>query len=519
MKDIKYFLRLMLLASCALFGACSDDDEDKIQPVFPQSQVVSGEVGEEKVLTFEAADNWTLTSSALWCKFKKGEEQVYACSGSAGNQSVTVCIGDEASELLKTYEAELTLTMGGQQQVICKVTRPATGYEVRVFGEDESVEFNSGNPVLQDYDGKQKLVVKANFDWKVVLPEGLSSGVVSGIAGEKVVLAPALVKGFTKNAWQAAFRFQNRDNQVVAEAPVTYDGIPADRIEFSNENPLGSPVTFSTWGDSYKIGEVEYEGEMPLTVTAREDKYTLVYVEYKEVRNELTWEYEYEFTRLAEEDSWFRTEDDRAGNIKLTADYNNEQERTAYLMVFPDAVYERVKDNFEAMIFSTEGLQEPYSDYVAVRIAQTANPRFTTGFTITDGEGNPLTTPDGETVEAISYQNAIGASDEELIATYGTSNVYVLSLPMGVAFDNILAIPNGFTGYYVQPNTYVGEYPDGYDTAWNGVEVQTDWGMSAGKGVAIYGIGADTNSDKEMVINCLNNSDVYAVLIVFPRYD
>ena len=509
MKDMKDYMRLMLLACCVFFVACSDDDDETVQPVFPQSQTLSCAVGDEQVLTFEATNDWTLTSSALWCSFRKGDEQVYSYSGNAGKQSVTVYVSDDASELLKSYEAELTLIMGGQRQVICKVTRPVIGYEVKVFNEDETVEFTLDNPMIQDYDGKQKLVVAANFDWKVVLPEALSSDVVSGLAGEKVVLKPSLVKGFTKEAWQATLNFKNKENEVVTEAPVKYDGIPADRVEFSVDNPLGTTITFSTWGDSYKIGEVEHEGEMPLTVTAREDKYTIVYVDYKEKRNDLTWEYEYEFTRLPEEDAWFFTEDDQKGNIQLGAGYNNEQARTGYLMVFPNAAYDQVKDDFETVVFSTQGIIKPYDNYVAARIAQVANPRFTTGFTVTDDEGNPLYGNYGE-IEAMSYENAGIWGEEEVVEMFGTSNVYFIDLPLGTAYENILVKPNGFTGMYIQPDTYM----NGHDTAWDGVEVAMNFGE---KGVNIYGIGADTNGADMMVIKCLDGGEAYAVLLLFTR--
>ncbi len=520
MKDMKYYLQLMLLACSVFFVACSDDDDDSVLPVFPEAQSLAGVVGGEQTLTFEASQDWTLTSSALWCSFRNGEEKTYSCSGSAGKQSVTIYVGDDAMELEKSYTAELTLTMGGKRQVICKVTRPVDGYEVHLFDADETEEFTVENPLMQDYDGKQSIVVTANFDWCMLLPEALSSSVVSGLAGEKVTIKPELVKGFTKNPAEWTLNFKNKEEQIVASASVKYDGIPANKIEFSISNPW-TGITFAADGSTYKLGDVKYdERALPLTVVAREDKYTVVYVDYQEVRNEITWEYEYQYTVLPEEDSWFWVESEEPGKLELHCMNNQDLAKTGYLMIFPNAVYEEVKNDFENLVFDYEngGILREYEDFLAIKVMQEANARFTTGFEATDGNGDPLLDENGGELPLYSYQDMIGATDEELIEEFGTTNVHILSLPLGYAYDYIIAKPNGFEGYYVQPDTYVGNYPNGHDTAWPNVSVESDWNLWSGKAIAIYGIAEDTNGAEHMIIKCMNNSDIYAVLIV-ERYN
>lgn len=141
MKDImKYYLQLITLVFCLFVSACSDDDETTT-PVFPDLQKIECEVGDTKTLTFEAADNWILTSSSLWCYFEQDGERTFVCSGNAGKQTVTIHISDDATELLKSYKAELTMKLAGSQQVIAEVTRPSTGYEVRAFNADKSVMY------------------------------------------------------------------------------------------------------------------------------------------------------------------------------------------------------------------------------------------------------------------------------------------------------------------------------------------------------------------------------------------
>ena len=79
MKDIKTYLRWTALMFCLLLSACSDDEDSKT-PVFPDLQRIECAVGDEKTLTFEATDNWVLTSSSLWCYFKQEGEQTFTCS-------------------------------------------------------------------------------------------------------------------------------------------------------------------------------------------------------------------------------------------------------------------------------------------------------------------------------------------------------------------------------------------------------------------------------------------------------
>ena len=508
MKEIRYYFQWIALTCFVFFASCGDDDKEAAKVVFPEAQKLECTVGEEKNLTFEATADWALTSSALWCSFVVNGEKVYSCSGSAGQQSVTVRIKDDATELMKSYKAELTMMMNGERQVICTITRPTTEYEVRVYNQDQSIEYTRENPIVQDYSGAAEYVVVANFDWVAEYPQELAVSVISGSAGEKVVLDPSLVKGFTKEAWQAVVNFKNKENKVVADIPVKYEGIPADRIEFSLANPFGTPVTFSVSGDSYTISEVEYEGSMPIVVTAKDNQYAIVYVDYKEVRNEITWEYEYEFKRMTENDSWFWTEDDQTGNVEISAGYNNDKELTGYLMVFPVAVYEAIKDDFDAEVFSTKGLNKDYDRFVGAKVVQVANSRFTTGFDLADAEGNVLPDEYGDAIEPISYVNA-GMDEDYVLATYGTTNLYILALPNSVSYPSVMITPRGYTGYDLQVSADF----EGKNTLWNGVE-KDDAMLSA----TLYGLEAGVTGAKDMVVSFLTpNGETYAVLLI-SRY-
>ena len=511
MKDIKLYLRLMIVAIGLMAVACDDDGEGTTSAVFPQLQKIECAVGDEKALAFDANSDWSLTSSALWCTFLVDGEEVFSCSGSAGKQSVTVKISNDATALMKSYRADLTLIMEGTNQVIFEVTRPMTGYELKAFNSDQTIVYGQENPYSQDYAGNQSFVVSANADWIMEASESidLSNTKTYGLAGDVVSIKPILKDGFQhrKAPWQQELRFRNKAGEVIATLPVHYDGIPADKVEFSNPNPMGESINFEHDGYSYTWNEAQFDAPMPLSVAARNDQYKLVYVEYTQTRNDMTWEYEFSCTRMTDDESWIFADDDHAGELTVFMTGNQGAARDAFLMVFPNSVYETVAADFDNLVFSTqEGISAQYAQYVAGRFNQKANPKLSGGFAVYDMENNPLYDLDGMAIETISYMDAIGdMSEAEMMERYGTTNVSILSLPLGVPYDGFLVKPNGFTGYYIQSNPVV---------LWDGVEVA----MYSMLETMIIGIGDSTNGGQPMEISFFDEmGEVYAVLLVM-RY-
>ncbi len=503
MKDMKYYLRFIMLMSCILFIACGDDDKET-KPVFPELQKIECAVGDERTLTFETTNNWTLTSSALWCSFIVDGEEVYACSGTAGYQSVTIRISNDAAELMKSYKAELNLMTGGVQQAIFTVTRPATGYEVHIFNTDQSVEYTAGNPLIQEYEGSS-IIVTANADWIVEPSEGMSLNNTSGLANENVEIKLSLNNGFQKVAWQQTLTFKNKEYEIVAQLPVNYAGIPEDRIEFSNKNAAGAAITFTYDGSSYNNG---LEVPMPITVISKDDAYTRIYVEYTQELNEESYEYEYVFTCMDEDNSWIYADIDykQKDITELSTGVNPGKIRTGYLMIFPNVLYERIKGNFETEVFSAEGINEKYEENIAARIEQAANPDSSRGFAITDENNQPVYDSEGTLVSAMSSEE----EDEILIEKYGTTNVFVLSLPKADAFEGIVVTPNGFAGYYLQVDTYWKEE----DTLWENIRFEQ--GM---KNLTL-GFESGVSGNEIMVVNFIDPEAgvPYAVLLVDPRW-
>lgn len=509
MKDMKYYFRFLMLVLCLPFVACSEDDA-VVKPVFPELQEIVCAVGDTKELTFEASDNWTLTSSALWCSFMADGEETFSCSGSAGKQTVTISISNDAAALLKSYTAELTLMMNNEKSVVYKVTRPMTGYEVNVFNADQSVLYTKENPVVKSYEKNQVLVITANTDWIVEPTSGITllnaDDLMYGEAGKTVTMRASLKPGFIKEAWEQKLTFKNRKNEVIAELPIKYEGIPADKIEFDNTNVYANIITASSDGESYTFNKNTYDADgVPLNVVAKDDKYTYVGVEFSSEMDE-NWNTIFTFKRLSGMSNWLYIEDDRKGNLKIATKANEAGERTAYLMVFPNAKYDEVKDDFENKVFTTAGIADEYAQYIGANIKQEQY-IATSGFTLLDGNSKPLLDGSGNIINAVLNQDASEA-------LYGTTNVYVVSsLTLGKDYSNIFVIPNGFTGYNLQISTIL----NGVDTRWKGISYEG--GMSGERmGFSVWGITEQTNGEG-MVFTVKNGTEIFAVLVIEKRYE
>lgn len=510
MKDMKYYFRFLMLALCVSFAACSEEDA-VVKPVFPGLQEIVCAVGDTKELTFEASTDWTLTSSSLWCSFVADGEETFSCSGTAGKQTVTIHISNDAAELLKSYKADLTLMMNGEKAIAFTITRPVTGYEVNVFNADQSILYTKENPIVKSYDKNQVLVITANTDWVVEPSEGVilktADDLMYGAAGKTVTIRTSLNPGFIKEAWDQKITFKNRKNEVIAELPMKYDGIPADKIEFDNTNVYANTIIASPDGESYTFNKNTYDAEgVPLNVVAKDDKYTCVGVEFSVERDE-NWANVYTFKRLAGASNWLYVENDRKGNLKIATKANEAGERTAYLMVFPNAKYDEVKDDFENKVFTTAGIADEYAQYIGANIKQE---QFlaTSGFTLLDGmTSQPLRDGSGNIINA---ELNLDASEAE----YGTTNVYMISsLTLGKNYGNIQVIPNGFPSSNIQISTVF----KGTDTRWKDVEYEG--GQFNGRmGFAIWGINEQTNGDA-MIFTVKNGAEVFAVLVIEKRYE
>lgn len=452
MKNITYYLRFLTLALCFFIAACSDDDKEPTKPVFPELQKIEGVVGQTATIEFEAASEWRLTSSALWCKFIVDGELVNSCSGGSGAQKVTISITDDATEVTKSYKAQISLFMKGYQEVIYEVIRPTTGYEIALLDE-EGNPYTTENPCVIPYDTYPSYKVRANFDWKLKSwPEWLESTSSSDVAGEVSTnsISGKIQKGYTKYAATGLLVFVNEAGEEVATFPISYSGIPADRIEFSI-----SPWnwTFSTDGLTYTAGgtsDAEAQ-DSPLTfsVVAKDDNYKVI---------ALTSE-DYVYSHAGAY-NWYSVADDSKGTIKISAEPNEGKVRNGCLMIFPMAVYNEIGDDkFDEVVLPGGEMAYGYEKYMAIEFKQSGVAR---GFTVKDAEYNELPT--------ISLKDE-GYTDMYLTEMYGTTNVYRLEL-YGAA-EMLSANASGFSEMYCMVDTQFSEDSEGWgdafaQSAWSG---------------------------------------------------
>lgn len=184
-KNLVALMRKFCLEGCftALFmalciSACSDDDDDAVKAVFPEKQTVNCVYGDTKELNFETNADWQLTSSATWCRFVNDGHEDYSLSGTAGKQTVTLKITDEAVAFDAPTVARLTMMIGAEKAIIADVVRDNKMRELKIY----DMEGNEIHEIEVGYNNYKPFQIKANFRFAATnRPEWLE------IAGNTIV--------------------------------------------------------------------------------------------------------------------------------------------------------------------------------------------------------------------------------------------------------------------------------------------------------------------------------------------
>lgn len=379
----KYWLVLMVLASATLFAACSSDDDATSNPVFPQVQTFAGAAGDEFDFTFEANENWSLASSAIWCKMAQNAEaaDAFVLNGTAGKQTIKVKLTADDASKDKTV-AQLFLNMGGQKVAIAEVIRSADGYELEVCDEN-------GNPIdeievgYQDVIGQptyNKFIVKANYRFAVT-----NTPAWVDLEGGYLVGKPNVdVKGgvtFKENQGLSAkyaiskednytITFSSEDGKAEKTMPVVFKGMPAKAINIvrPESSSLWAVWSVSTDGKTFTQNSSSLTGEttssttyhnfVPFTISALNDAYKLVVFEKKN-------------GHLYEDDSQAVQLTGENGNAKLTVKPLSGSSREFTVYVLPQSVYESFENGLDGMLDEkcTE-VRTEYDDYFLMNIEQ-----------------------------------------------------------------------------------------------------------------------------------------------------
>lgn len=381
----KYWLVLMALVSVTLFTACSSDD-DAVTPVFPQVQPIAGEAGEVKEFTFEANENWSLSSDKIWCKLVQGEKaDAFVINGTAGKQTIKVKITDDDASNDKSV-AQLFLSMGGQKVAIAEVTRSAAGYKLQVFDAAGNNITETGITVgykdLAEQPIYNKFTVKSNYRFAVTNTPAwvdLEGGFMVGTPNKDAVGGVSFKENQGVSAKYAIAKdgnytitFTSEDGKAAKTVPVIFEGMPEDMMEITRPNKkyasewnvwnvsLDGKV-FTQNGSSLNGGETNnftFHNFVPFTLKTLDDAYQLVV--FKKTKNGL----------LVDESGAVKLQGEK-GNVKLTIEPLSSGSRTFLVYALPQAKYKTLENGPDDMLENnyTE-VKIDYNNYILMEVVQ-----------------------------------------------------------------------------------------------------------------------------------------------------
>ena len=390
----RYWLVLVALVSVTLFTACSSDD-DAVNPVFPQVQTIAGAAGDVKEFSFDANQNWSLSSNQIWCKISKVEAQNenqeeakaavkpgFVLNGAAGKQTIQVTItDDDASKDLSV--AQLNLKMGGQEVTIAEIQRSAEGYDLKVYdalGHDITetgiiVGYKNvaGQPIYN------KFTVKSTYRFAVTNTPAwveLEGGFLVGTPNNEVVGGAAFKEGQGLNAKYAIAKeanytitFASEDGKAAVTVPVIYNGMTTHTMDITyptssqwavwNVSMDGKVFTqngSSLNGDATNV--FTFHNFVPFQLNTLNDDYQLVVFDKKE-------------DGLREETSGAVKLQGEKGDVKLTIDALSSGSREFLVYALPQSVYATFDNGLDEMLendFTT--VKSDYDRYFLMDVVQ-----------------------------------------------------------------------------------------------------------------------------------------------------
>ena len=390
----RYWLVLVALVSVTLFTACSSDD-DAVNPVFPQVQTIAGAAGDVKEFSFDANQNWSLSSNQIWCKISKVEAQNenqeeakaavkpgFVLNGAAGKQTIQVTItDDDASKDLSV--AQLNLKMGGQEVTIAEIQRSAEGYDLKVYdalGNDITetgiiVGYKNvaGQPIYN------KFTVKSTYRFAVTNTPAwveLEGGFLVGTPNNDVVGGAAFKEGQGLSAKYVIAKednytitFASEDGKAAVTVPVIYNGMTTHTMDITYPTSSQWAVwnvsmdgkVFTQNGSSLNSDATNvftFHNFVPFQLNTLNDDYQLVVFENKK-------------EGLLEDESGVVKLQGEKGDVKLTVAPLTSGSREFLVYALPKAVYESLENGLDDMLeneFTT--VKSDYDRYFLMDVVQ-----------------------------------------------------------------------------------------------------------------------------------------------------
>ncbi len=393
----RYWLVLVALVSVTLFTACSSDD-DAVNPVFPQVQTIAGAAGDVKEFSFDANQNWSLSSNQIWCKISKVEAQNenqeeakaavkpgFVLNGAAGKQTIQVTItDDDASKDMSV--AQLSLKMGDQEVTIAEIQRSAEGYELKVYDELGYDITETGITVgYKDIAGQpiyNKFTVKSTFRFAVTNTPAwveLEGGFLVGAPNKEIVGGAAFKENQGLNAKYAigkdanyTITFASEDGKAAVTVPVIYNGMTTNTMDITyptssqwavwNVSMDGKVFTqngSSLNGDAADV--FTFHNFVPFQLNTRDDAYQLVVFENKK-------------EGLFEDESGAVKLHGEKGDVKLTVDALSSGSRELLVYALPQSVCDTLENGLDDMLeedFKT--VRSDFDRYFLMDVVQKEN--------------------------------------------------------------------------------------------------------------------------------------------------
>ena len=144
MKKHVLNLFMTLLAGAALLqsGCSKDDTETKLpEPNFPMKTTLGIEVGGTCQIPIEPNQEWTVSidqsAAGEWFWLDDDGITAYTLRGKAGQHTITVCVSN-VEEYDTDRSIDVSMTMGGQTQVIATVVRGTVAREFSLYAGEQS---------------------------------------------------------------------------------------------------------------------------------------------------------------------------------------------------------------------------------------------------------------------------------------------------------------------------------------------------------------------------------------------
>lgn len=499
------FIGLLMTFSLA---ACSDDD-DTVTPVFPEKQNIVCNAGQTKEFTFTTNTNWSLASSAIWCKFKTNDTEEFVVSGTAGSQTVTIVATDENQKVDNVSVAKLELTMGGQTIVIGEVTRSAVGYDLKIFdAEGNEVDANNGE-LKVGYKEFVRFSVEANFRFAATNLPGwveLEGGSLVGAVNQKVNGGLKMINDESREKYPVVaseknvITFSDDEGKAFYSIRVSYDGMTPGVMDLTLPSANKYDWTVSLDGKTFTQsgGGVAGTGgstttlknRVPFTVKTLNDDYEVVFVEKGSNNNDL-------YIMDAEYNEWMHCEG-KEGNATLIVDEYTPAsyepaERVGYVLVFSRAEYESIKDNLEETIINGEELVYKYEQANLVL-------QFTQKEVKGGGEEVNIKAVDGLTYVPIECTSYSGDDAERFKSEYGVFGIYEIKQPATVSTIVTMPFNIGNTAcYYLETEQDASTVIEPTDKE---ISIYTE----AANGQDIFLVVSDESGNKLMLIVRISNA-------------